>query len=340
MSERAQCGMSGRCQGPPGVRASGHTPTTMGTKLGMAAADERMRLVSRTWRPHQRLHVGNVAWSSAGGDGSPPPTEALSWGEPMFAFADVWRSPSPGDPCEVSVHISSEASPAQHGHVISDLINTTPHMSMEVSDQDVALVNVLGDAGFHRVSGEPWFAQLWRDIAQVNDLQPFVAPDGYSIRAVDDTNDDLARRVEVHREAWSPRRIKNLLGLEITGTENESSYSAVKQRRVMGSPDYRQELDIVVEAGDGSFAAYALGWLDEQHGAVLFEPVGTHPAHSRRGLARAVCSELLLRARDLGATQAVVGPRGDDGYPLPRRLYEGLGMREVAQFVNYTNVPD
>jgi len=175
----------------------------------------------------------------------------------------------------------------------------------------------------------------------VDDLQPWVAADGYSIRHVDGTDDDdVARRVEVHREAWSPRRIKPLLGAKVTGTENESSYSAVKHRGVMGSPVYHPELDLVVEAGDGSVAAYALGWLGERQGSVLFEPVGTHPEHAGRGLARAVCSELLRRARDLGATQAVVGPRGDDGYPLPRRLYEGLGMREVAQFVNYTNVPN
>lgn len=38
-----------------------------------------------------------------------------------------------------------------------------------------------------------------------------------------------------------------------------------------------------------------------------------------------------------GATEAIVGPRGDDRYPLPRRVYEGVGMREVAQFVPFTN---
>nr|WP_281380950.1 GNAT family N-acetyltransferase [Nocardioides panaciterrulae] len=97
---------------------------------------------------------------------------------------------------------------------------------------------------------------------------------------------------------------------------------------------------MVAVGADGDLAAYALGWLDERSQSLLFEPVGTDPAHSGRGLARALCAQMLHVARDLGAHTAVVGPRGDAGYPLPRRVYEGLGMREVAQFVPMTNCQD
>ena len=38
---------------------------------------------------------------------------------------------------------------------------------------------------------------------------------------------------------------------------------------------YRPELDWVVEAPDGSFAASCLVWLDEENGVALLEPVGT-----------------------------------------------------------------
>lgn len=46
---------------------------------------------------------------------------------------------------------------------------------------------------------------------------------------------------------------------------------------------------------------------------------------------------MLRVASEVGAKEAVVGPRGDSGYPLPRRVYEGLGMVEVAKFVSMTN---
>lgn len=51
----------------------------------------------------------------------------------------------------------------------------------------------------------------------------------------------------------------------------------------------------------------------------------------------APCAEILRVARDLGATQAVVGARGDDAYPAPRGLYEGLRMREIAQVVPFVS---
>ena len=91
---------------------------------------------------------------------------------------------------------------------------------------------------------------------------------------------------------------------------------------------YRQDLDCVVEAPDGSIAAYALAWLDEANGVGELEPVGTHEAHQRRGLGRAVNLFALQRLRDAGATLALVACRGDAAYPIPRRLYESVGFRE------------
>jgi len=46
--------------------------------------------------------------------------------------------------------------------------------------------------------------------------------------------------------------------------------------------------------------AQMIGRVDDENAAGLFEPVGTHPAHQRRGLARAVCIDALhaLRAAD------------------------------------------
>ena len=130
-----------------------------------------------------------------------------------------------------------------------------------------------------------------------------------------------------------------MAGLPVTGAEPGSSYSLDRHRTVQASPVYRGELDLVAVAADGSLAAYALGWLDVRSRCVLFEPVGTDPAHERRGLARCLCAAILRVAHDLGATQAVVGPRGDHLYPVPRRVYAGLGMHEVAQFVAMTTAP-
>jgi mycothiol synthase len=84
--------------------------------------------------------------------------------------------------------------------------------------------------------------------------------------------------------------------------------------------------DLVVVAPDGTFAAFCSIWFDEFNRTGTFEPVGTHPDHRRRGLAKAVMCEGLRQLKELGATVAFVGT----GYDAPaNRLYESVGFTEV-----------
>ena len=284
----------------------------------------------------QRLHVGNVAWAAAGGDGSPVPDATIGWGDPLIGYADVWRSEMVGQPADASLHLSPDAPPAQRAAAVDELLQLAGHVRVEVPRQDTALTGVLIERGFRTDEG-PWFVQLWRDLTDLADVAAHRVADGYVIRPAG--HEDLAERVEVHRRCWAPARIKRMLGMAVTDNEAESLYSEEIHRAVVTSPIYRGELDLVAVPEDGSFAAYGLGWLDPNSGCVLFEPVGTDPDHVQRGLARALCAEILRRARDLGATQAIVGPRGDNSYPVPRRVYAGLGMHEVAQFAGMTTGP-
>ena len=100
-------------------------------------------------------------------------------------------------------------------------------------------------------------------------------------------------------------------------------------------PWYRQDLDCVVEAPDGSVAAYTLAWLDEQNRVGELEPVGTHADHRRLGLGRAVNVFAMRRLREEGATTALVGCRGDAAYPIPCKLYESVGFRAVGRTISY-----
>ncbi|MEV4630245.1 GNAT family N-acetyltransferase [Micromonospora sp. NPDC049523] len=294
---------------------------------------ERLACVRRSWNPRQRLHVGNVAWAGARGDGSPVPDATLTWGDPLLGFADVWLSGASDQPAQASLHLGPDTTPTQRAAAVDELLHLAPRLTVEVSDQDTALTAVLAERGFHRAE-RPWFVQLWRSLADLSDLGTRADAPDYMIRPV--REDELTERVELHRRCWAPARIKTMLGLPVTGDEPGSSYSVDKHRAVLASPVYRPELDLVAVAADGTFAAFGLGWLDVDSGSVLFEPVGTDPEHGRRGLAGALCTRMLQVARDLGANQAIVGPRGDGGYPVPRRLYTGLGMHEVARFVPMT----
>lgn len=88
-------------------------------------------------------------------------------------------------------------------------------------------------------------------------------------------------------------------------------------------------------ASDGRFVASCLMWLDDYHRVSLMEPVGTHPDFRRQGLARAVCLSAMRAAKQAGATHAIVNPRGDEGYPIPRQLYQQLGFRTLARTLTY-----
>jgi ribosomal protein S18 acetylase RimI-like enzyme len=160
--------------------------------------------------------------------------------------------------------------------------------------------------GLEHDPAAPWMRV---NVRPLDDVEEPRVPEGYRVRTVEER--DFASRVAAHRSAFDPSRFR------------DDIYAFVRS-----TPAYRQDLDCVVEAPDGSIAAYALAWLDEQNGVGELEPVGTHADHRRLGLGRAVNLFALQRLRDEGATTALVACRGDDAYPAPRGLYESVGFRE------------
>lgn len=85
-----------------------------------------------------------------------------------------------------------------------------------------------------------------------------------------------------------------------------SQMTDAKHRAVMASPTYRPELDLIIEAPDGSVAAYCIVWLDEANKHGVFEPVGCQSAHRQRGLAKVVTYEGMRSVRTMGVASASV----------------------------------
>ena len=104
-----------------------------------------------------------------------------------------------------------------------------------------------------------------------------------------------------------------------------------RYRDLMLAWPYRADLDLAILAPDGRVAASACLWLDETTGVGLFEPVGVDPDFRRQGLSRAICAWGLERLKTVGAARALVKPRGDDAYPVPRYIYKSLGFAIEAR---------
>jgi ribosomal protein S18 acetylase RimI-like enzyme len=95
-------------------------------------------------------------------------------------------------------------------------------------------------------------------------------------------------------------------------------------RNVQRAPLYRRDLDLVAVAPDGELAGFCTAWLDDLTRVGAFEPVGTAPAHRRRGLGKALLCEGLRRLEWLGATTVHVGSYDEPAHAL----YASVGFTE------------
>ena len=79
------------------------------------------------------------------------------------------------------------------------------------------------------------------------------------------------------------------------------------RKKVQSAPNFRKDLNIVVEAPDGHFVSYSGTWFEGTNRIAYVEPVATDPDYRRRGLGRAAVLEGIRRCGELGATVAYVG---------------------------------
>jgi predicted N-acetyltransferase YhbS len=284
-----------------------------GSRLYSGPGDLRAMqdLASRTWTPGAHWHVGDLAWQRSTFPARAPGRPIRLWTAPGGTVLAWGRL---GEPAHLDLAVDP-ACPELADEVLGWFAETATHPdhTVTVTDREPHLIAALIRHRYWRHTDGPCFTLQTRDLA---DLPDPMLPAGYLARPVGP--DDLSRRAQSHRAAWQSDLMTDEHYREITRTW-----------------PYRRELDWVAEAQDSSFASNCLLWLDEATGTVLMEPVGTHPQHRRRGLARAVCLAALHAARDAGATTAVVTPRGDPGYPVPALLYRSMGFRDQATTVAY-----
>jgi predicted N-acetyltransferase YhbS len=183
------------------------------------------------------------------------------------------------------------------------------------SDEDRALAAALERHGFVQSRGIG--GVLTRSL---DDLPEPALPPGYRLGWVE-TREQAIGRLEAQRAAFAP-----------------SDFLLERYERVRRTWPYRPELDRIVLTDDGEPAtvvAFCTAWIDEVNAAGLLEPVGTHPAHQRRGLARAVCLDALHQLRAAGARTAQVG----FGSTAGEATYRALGFEHSATDLVYRRDP-
>jgi ribosomal protein S18 acetylase RimI-like enzyme len=149
----------------------------------------------------------------------------------------------------------------------------------------------------------------------LDDVRQPGLPDGYTIRHVT-SNTDIPERVAAHRDSFASSRM-----------------TVAKHRRLVDAPTYRSDLDLVVVAPDGSFAAFCVVWLDVANGHGVFEPVGCRSNHRRLGLSKAVMLEGMRRLQALDATTASVASHPTE--VAANRLYASAGFIKIDNCVGW-----
>lgn len=138
---------------------------------------------------------------------------------------------------------------------------------------------------------------------------PAVVPPGFVIRPLAGAA-EAAAYAEVHRAAFG--------GEAMTGRWRE---------RTMAAPLYQRDLDLVAVAPDGTLAGFCVGWHEPARDVAQFEPVGVHPRYQRRGLSRALLTEMLRRFKRRGARVAIVETEFER--TAARAAYRAVGFEQA-----------
>jgi len=139
---------------------------------------------------------------------------------------------------------------------------------------------------------------------------------GYSIRAFAESP-DVEGRIALVQSAF-----------------DNPGYSEMRLRGLLASPAYEGAWDLMVLSRDGTPVSFCVGWREPaatDEGNI--EPVGTHAAYRRRGLAQAVVRECFARMKAAGIRRVRIASVAEPA--VGNHLYDSLSpmtKREVHRY--------
>lgn len=112
-----------------------------------------------------------------------------------------------------------------------------------------------------------------------------------------------------------------------------SDWSGAEYLKVMRTPGFDPNRELVVVAPDGRFAAFVVVWFDPISRTGLFEPVGCHRDFRRRGLTKALMFAGMARMKEAGMETALVGYESTN--EAASKLYKSAGFELCFETIDY-----
>jgi mycothiol synthase len=175
----------------------------------------------------------------------------------------------------------------------------------------------LENAGFKCQSNsgdDSWLKVLMRRSSQTS-VKVYEPRSGFIVRSLAGEK-EVPDYVELHRSVFESKNM-----------------TVAWRMRTLQHPDYRPDLDIVVESPDKRLAAFCICWFDEDSMTGHVEPLGSHKDFRQYGLGRVALSEGLRRLQSLGAQDIFV--ETDNYRNTAFRLYESFDFQTIQDVLVY-----
>ena len=285
---------------------------------------ELQKLASRLW-PVGGHHPGGLGWALAIDELYPHFAVAVE-GDDFVGWAG--RSSD-----EAEIH--TDTARTDVARELTDWTLSAGQASDEFSvrafDGEECVRHLLESAGFARSATSPPIYGMFHEVLPTLPTPPR----GYQIRGL--MSGEEAARVEVLRAAWRPATLPlpavvlATVSPELTSSFTHEKYEAVRQAWL-----YDPDLDLVVEASDGTLAGGCTLWWDPSLGVGEIEPLGVVPQHRRRGLATAMVLTAAALVGRRGGRQVYINTGPRDDYPAPAATYSAAGFDTLARGAVWT----
>lgn len=180
----------------------------------------------------------------------------------------------------------------------------TRSLDAYINDWDDELIAVARSRGYRKKED----AAQYMSRLDPRDLPAVSVPEGFTLKSLADDN-DLAKVARcLHR------------GFNHPGEPPEGGIETI--RHLQTAPNFRKELNVVVQSPAGDFVSYCGVWHEIANRFAMVEPVATDPEFRRMGLGKAAVLEAIRQAGQLGATVAYVA--------TDKPFYLAIGFRKIS----------
>ncbi len=212
---------------------------------------------------------------------------------------------------ELNLHQEILAWADQRARVILNTAHGRPAWFIMVFSTQVDRIHDLENAGFKCQSdvGDNSWSKVLMKLSVQTPVKVYEPRSGFIVRPLAGEK-EVKDYVELHQSVF------------------ESKNMTIDWRtRTLQHPDYKPDLDIVIEASDGRLVAFCICWFDETSRNGHVEPLGSHKDFRQHGLGQAALSEGLRRLQSLGAQNIFV--ETDNYRDAAFRLYESFDFHVI-----------